>query len=124
MHQQLLLVLHVRVSTNDSQMSDRPNTFRATSHFNAIPPEEPAPSSSRGYKFWKKITFMVAMPLVGLIALNTYTEHQKEHAHRPRPKFIEYEYLRIRTKRYPWRDGVKTLFHNPEVNALPTGYEK
>ncbi|XP_041777509.1 cytochrome c oxidase subunit 6A2, mitochondrial-like [Anopheles merus] len=88
------------------------------------PCPEPAPSSSRGYKFWKKITFMVAMPLVGLIALNTYTEHQKEHAHRPRPKFIEYEYLRIRTKRYPWRDGVKTLFHNPEVNALPTGYEK
>uniref|UniRef100_A0A182KIC6 Cytochrome c oxidase polypeptide VIa n=1 Tax=Anopheles christyi TaxID=43041 RepID=A0A182KIC6_9DIPT len=100
---------------------------RTLSNGPAVPPCPPctdSASASHGYKFWKKITFMVAMPMVGLIALNTYREHQKEHEHRARPKFIEYEYLCIHTKRYPWGDGVKTLFHNPELNALPTGYEK
>uniref|UniRef100_A0A182WN64 Cytochrome c oxidase polypeptide VIa n=1 Tax=Anopheles minimus TaxID=112268 RepID=A0A182WN64_9DIPT len=77
-----------------------------------------------GYKKWKKLTFLVALPCVGLCALNAFLAHQKQHDQRTRPKFIQYEYLGIRNKRYPWRDGVKTLFHNPEINVLPTGYEK
>uniref|UniRef100_A0A182NP46 Cytochrome c oxidase subunit n=1 Tax=Anopheles dirus TaxID=7168 RepID=A0A182NP46_9DIPT len=81
-------------------------------------------AATGGYKVWKKMTFLVALPAVGLCFLNTYLEHQKEHGHRARPKFVPYEHLRIRTKRFPWGDGTKTLFHNPEVNALPNGYEK
>ncbi|XP_049873193.1 cytochrome c oxidase subunit 6A, mitochondrial [Pectinophora gossypiella] len=74
-----------------------------------------------GYKLWKKVSFFVAFPAVGLGMLNAYLAHQEEH-HEP-PPFVPYEYMRVRTKRFPWGDGQKSLFHNPHVNALPTGYE-
>ncbi|XP_052860826.1 cytochrome c oxidase subunit 6A, mitochondrial-like [Anopheles cruzii] len=75
-----------------------------------------------GYKVWKKLSFFVAMPAVGLCMLNAYLKHQEEHDH-PRPEFIKYEHLRIRNKRFPWGEGTKSLFHNPHANALPDGYE-
>ncbi|CAG9102804.1 hypothetical protein JYU34_005717 [Plutella xylostella] len=75
-----------------------------------------------GHKLWKKLSFFVAFPAVGLGMVNAYLAHQ-EHAHHERPPFVPYEYLRVRTKRFPWGDGQKSLFHNPHVNPLPNGYE-
>uniref|UniRef100_A0A182JII0 Uncharacterized protein n=1 Tax=Anopheles atroparvus TaxID=41427 RepID=A0A182JII0_ANOAO len=80
--------------------------------------------ASGGYKIWKKMTFFVALPAIGLCFLNVYLDHREHHGHRARPEFVPYEHLRIRNKRFPWGDGNRTLFHNPAVNALPSGYEQ
>lgn len=65
-----------------------------------------------GYKLWKRLSFFVAIPAVGVCMLNTYLEHQKEHADgHHRPPFVAYDYLRVRNKRFPWGEGNKSLFH-------------
>ncbi|XP_029916903.1 cytochrome c oxidase subunit 6A1, mitochondrial [Myripristis murdjan] len=72
-------------------------------------------------KTWKILSFVVALPGVGVCMLNTFLKEQS-HGHE-QAEFTPYSHLRIRTKRFPWGDGVKSLFHNPHVNALPDGYE-
>lgn len=54
--------------------------------------------------------------------VNAYLGHQADHG-KPRPEFVPYDHMRIRNKRFPWGDGNHSLFHNAEVNPLPTGYE-
>lgn len=68
---------------------------------------------------WKRVTFLVAIPAIILCAVNAFSGHE----HHEREPFTKYEYMRRRTKRFPWGDGDRSLFHNSDVNALPEGYE-
>ncbi|XP_053181945.1 cytochrome c oxidase subunit 6A, mitochondrial [Scomber japonicus] len=72
-------------------------------------------------RLWKILTFVVAFPGVGVCMLNMYLKEQ-QHSHE-QPEFVPYSHLRIRSKRFPWGDGNKSLFHNAHLNALPDGYE-
>ena len=45
---------------------------------------------------WRILSFVVALPAVGVCMVNAYLKHQEEH-HEP-PPFVPYEHLRIRTK--------------------------
>ncbi|XP_017785555.1 PREDICTED: cytochrome c oxidase subunit 6A, mitochondrial [Nicrophorus vespilloides] len=75
-----------------------------------------------GYKLWKNVSLFVAAPAIVLCGVNCYLSHTQHH--HERPEFVKYEYLRRRTKRFPWGEGNKSLFHNPHANALPDGYEE
>ncbi|CAG2179405.1 unnamed protein product [Oppiella nova] len=73
---------------------------------------------------WQKVFLLVCIPAIGLSGLNTYLVEKEHHEHFHRPEFKPYEYMRIRTKPFPWGDGQRTLFHNPKVNPLPDGWEE
>ena len=76
---------------------------------------------------WRNISLFIAIPAVLLVGVNAFKKEQEHHRHREehgKPEFIEYSHLRIRSKPFPWGDGNHTLFHNPETNPLPDGYEE
>jgi len=72
-----------------------------------------------GWKMWKKAFYFAACPIIVLGHVNAFGMQD----HPVRPEFRPYEYMRIRTKAFPWGDGNHSFIHNPEFNALPEGYE-
>ncbi|KAH8261365.1 hypothetical protein KR044_007962 [Drosophila immigrans] len=77
-----------------------------------------------GSLLWKRVTFLVATPIVGLCMINAYRSIDEDKKEKEiRQPFVKYEYMRRRNKRFPWGNGDRSLFHNPNTNALAEGYE-
>jgi len=49
-----------------------------------------------GWKLWRKLSFLVALPGIALCMLNVYITTTPE-THEP-PPFVAWEHMRIRTK--------------------------
>lgn len=72
------------------------------------------PVKGKARKF-RNLFFVVFFPLIVVQAI-----HALCHETEPKGDCRDYEYMRRRTKRFPWgRTGMKTLFHNPRTNHLP-----
>ena len=53
---------------------------------------------SGGIRTWKILSFLVALPGVGLCFINAQLKEAEHHEHYERPEFVAYEHLRMRTK--------------------------
>ncbi|XP_054161774.1 cytochrome c oxidase subunit 6A1, mitochondrial-like [Oppia nitens] len=113
----VLSKLPSRVPTVAHQLLLR-SAYRYLSTASSHAKHEPNPD------LWKKLFIFVCIPAIGLSGLNTYLVEKEHHEHFERPEFKQYEYMRIRTKPFPWGDGQRSLFHNPMVNPLPDGWEE
>ncbi|KAK6457697.1 cytochrome c oxidase subunit VIa [Scheffersomyces xylosifermentans] len=85
--------------------------------------EEKVHHSADITKLWKKITYIVALPAILLTAVPVINTELKHAEHREHLKHlsdeewpVQYEYQNIRTHKYFWGDGDKTLFWNSDVN--------
>ncbi|KAJ2940569.1 hypothetical protein O0L34_g6509 [Tuta absoluta] len=82
-----------------------------------IPPNPCCPVLPHGdHKPFKHLFFFICLPLIFIqIVRSLFGEHSC-HDGEPCRKF---EYMRRRTKRFPWGSGQESFFHNPCVNPLP-----
>lgn len=74
---------------------------------------------ARSASLFRTLSLFLVFPGLAAFASYIYITH-KEHE---RPAFVPYEYLRLKTKRWPWGDGTHSAFHNPHLNPLKDGYE-
>ncbi|XP_034241430.1 cytochrome c oxidase subunit 6A, mitochondrial-like [Thrips palmi] len=72
-------------------------------------------------KMWANISYFLVLPGVAIASFITF-KNESAH-HEPPPEFVPYEHMRIRKKNFPFGDGKRSFFHNPETNPLPDGYE-
>lgn len=75
------------------------------------PKHPPPPGSFRKYR---NIVFFFCFPLMLIQAFSSLG-----HKTPSKTECRDYEYMRRRTKRFPWRCGRESLFHNERVNYLP-----
>lgn len=72
-----------------------------------------------------RCSLAVLIPALIYVSYDTYKheEWEKEHVKEVRPPFIKLDYMYIRRTPFPWGDGKTSLFHNPDRNPTPDGYE-
>lgn len=75
------------------------------------------PQYHHGKDTWKKYKYIALFICVPLIVVQAFRSFGHELPHKQPCR--DYEYMRIRTKKYPWGTGVETFFHNEHVNHLP-----
>lgn len=81
-----------------------------------IAPNPCCPRFHHGTNTWRKykmIVFFVGFPLIFICGFSLWGHHPP-----PKGECRDFEYMRIRTKRFPWHE-TKSLFHNDAVNFLP-----
>ncbi|EDW99939.2 uncharacterized protein LOC6535005 [Drosophila yakuba] len=78
------------------------------------------PIVAKHSKLWQKISLFGVLPMVAILTLLVFSTRSEEE----RLEFKNYEHMYRRTKRYWFKDGNRTAFHNSHFNALPpAGYE-
>ncbi|XP_017470599.1 PREDICTED: cytochrome c oxidase subunit 6A1, mitochondrial isoform X1 [Rhagoletis zephyria] len=81
------------------------------------------PKSGKGTstaEAFRKICLFGILPAIALLNILIFSTR----THEEREEFKMWPHLYKRDKRFPWRDGIKSLFHNSYANPLPdTGYE-
>lgn len=82
-----------------------------------IPPNPCCPRFHYGKDTWKKFKYLALFVGFPLIIFQTF--NICGHTPPCKGECRDYEYMRRRFKKYPWRDGVKTFLHNDRVNHLP-----
>lgn len=86
--------------------------------------EEETTHHSKGTgELWRKISIYIVAPIIALTAYHTYLvesehfEHLAAHPRKPDDETPpEYDYQNIRTSKFFWGDGDKTLFWNDKYN--------
>lgn len=85
--------------------------------------KEKAEHSEGITNMWKKITYVVAFPVILLTAIPVgkielhHAEHRKHLRELPDEEWpTQYDYQNLRQKKFFWGDGDKTLFWNSDVN--------
>ncbi|KAK6742332.1 hypothetical protein RB195_009912 [Necator americanus] len=81
-------------------------------------------SSHNSKETWKKIFYVASIPCLAITMYGAYKEHS-HHKAQERPEYVEYPFMNVRNKPFPWGDGNHSLFHNPREQYVPgVGFEK